>query len=171
MRKEGLFRKTAKNLLDDSIHAGRTLARAHKGALPAYERLLRQVQSRTALLYPSGRPGDYRTQLNAGLLALSLHHGDWLRPPESWAPPPEAAWPSLNSLAHPLLARYPVPAFMTSVWLDLPPGEVLSQHGWYKHMGLGQSLRTAGLPLRLTRAMAHLFGQAPHHFTAVAALR
>ena len=60
---------------------------------------------------------------------------------------------------------------MTSVWFDLPPGEVLPQHGWYKHLGLGQNIRTAGLPLRFTRAMAHLFAQAPHHYRAIAALR
>jgi hypothetical protein len=60
---------------------------------------------------------------------------------------------------------------MTSVWFDLPPGEVLPQHRWYVHLGLGRNIRTAGLPLRLTKAMAHLFAQAPHHYTAIAALR
>jgi hypothetical protein len=60
---------------------------------------------------------------------------------------------------------------MTSVWFELPPGEVLPQHGWYKHLGMGRSIRTATLPLRLTRAMAHLFSQAPHHYTVIAALR
>jgi hypothetical protein len=60
---------------------------------------------------------------------------------------------------------------MASVWFDLPPGEILPQHRWYKHLGLGQNIRTASLPLRLTKAMAHLFSQAPHHYTAVAALR
>jgi hypothetical protein len=60
---------------------------------------------------------------------------------------------------------------MTSVWFDLPPGQVLPQHGWYKHLGRGPSIRTAGLPLRFTRAMAHLFAQARHHYAAVAARR
>src|SRR5262249_7691336 len=171
MRREGSFRKTAKRLLDDSIHAGRSLARRHDGALPAYERLLRQVQTRTDLLHPSGRAGDSRNLLNAGLLALALHHADWLRPVPTWLPPRQNAWPLLTSLAHPLLALSPVPAFMPSVWFDLPPGEVLPQHRWYKHLGLGHSIRTAGLPLRFTKAMAHLFTQAPHHYTAIAALR
>jgi PcfJ-like protein len=171
MRREGSFRKTAKRLLDDSIHAGRSLARRHDGALPAYERLLRQVQTRTDLLHPSDRAGDSRNLLNAGLLALALHHADWLRPVQTWLPPRQNAWPLFTSLAHHLLALYPVPAFMTSVWFDLPPGEVLPQHRWYKHLGLGQSIRTAPLPLRLTKAMAHLFSQAPHHYTAIAALR
>jgi hypothetical protein len=60
---------------------------------------------------------------------------------------------------------------MTSVWFDLPPGEILPQQRWYKHLGLGRNIRTAQVPIRLTRAMAHLFTQAPHHYTAIAALR
>lgn len=171
MRRERSFRKNAKRLLDDSIHAGRSLAGRHNLALPAYDRLLRQVQAQTDLLHPSGRAGDYRNALNAGLLALSLHHADWLRPVETWFPPSQNPWPLFTSLAHHLFSLYPVPAFMTSVWFELPPGEVLPQHGWYKHLGLGRSIRTATLPLRLTRAMAHLFSQAPHHYTVIAALR
>ena len=137
-------RQHAKQLLDDSIHAGRSLAGRHDGALLAYERLLRQVQSRTRLMRSSGRPRDYRTSLNAGLLALALHHADWLRPVETWFPTTPNAWPQFTSLTHHLFARYPVPPFMTSVWFDLPPGEVLPQHAWYKHLGLGSSIRTAG---------------------------
>ncbi len=171
MRRQGLFRHTAKQILDESIHVGRSLAGKNDGALPAYERLLRQVQARTNLLHPSDRASDSRNLLNAGLLALALHHADWVRPVESWFPPRQNAWPQFTSLAHHLLAYYPVPPFMTSVWFEMPHGEILPQHGWYKHLGLGQNIRTAPLPLRLTKAMAHLFAQAPHHYTAVAALR
>src|SRR5262245_54786448 len=114
MRREGSFRQTAKRQLDDSIHAGRSLAARHGGVLPAYEPLLRHVQARTALLHPSDRAGDNRTSFNAGLLALALYHGDWLRPVEAWRPVQQNAWPLFASLAHHLLARYPVPAFMTS---------------------------------------------------------
>ena len=60
---------------------------------------------------------------------------------------------------------------MTSVWFDLPIGEKLLQHEWYKHLGLGRNIRTAPVPIQLTRAMAHLFSQAPHHYSAIAALR
>jgi hypothetical protein len=171
MRRQGSFRQTAKRQLDDSIHAGRSLAGRHDGALSAYERLLRQVQTRTNLLRPSDRAADSRNALNAGLLALALHHAGWLRPVETWFPTRQNTWPLFTSLAHHLLALYRVPAFMTSVWFDLPPGEILPQHGWYKLLGLGRNIRTAPLPLRFTRAMAHLFGQAPHHYSAIAALR
>jgi hypothetical protein len=171
MRRQGLFRQTAKRHLDDAIHIGRTMAACRDGVLPAYERLLWQVQTRTRLLHPSGRARDYRTGLNAGLWAMALHHADWLRPVETWCPPRQSAWPLCTSLAHHLFALYPVPAFMTSVWFELTDGEVLPQYHWYKHLGLGQSIRTVALPLRLTKAMAHLFTKAPHHYTAIAALR
>ncbi|MFT2526112.1 hypothetical protein ACMWQA_27070, partial [Escherichia coli] len=76
-----------------------------------------------------------------------------------------------TSLAHHLFARYPVPNFMTSTWFEPEPWKRKPQHDWYKHLGLGQNIRTARLPLRFTKAMAHLFCQAPDHFTAFAALR
>lgn len=171
MRKQGLFRQTAKQQLDGLIHTGRSLTERHYGALPAYGRLLRHVQTHTALLHPSDRPGDNRSLFNVGVLDLALHHADWLRPVETWCPVKQNIWPQFSSLANHLLARYPVPAFMTSVWFDQPHGKKLPQHEWYKHLGRGENIRTASLPVRLTKAMAHLFTQAPHHLTAVQAIR
>ena len=99
MRREGSFHQTAKRQLDDSIHAGRSLASRHGGVLPAYERLLWRVQTRTTLLHPSDRAGDNRNGFNSGLLALALYHGDWLRTIESWRPVQQNAWPLFSSLA------------------------------------------------------------------------
>lgn len=171
MRRHGLFRQTAKQQLDGSIHAGRSLAARHNGALQAYERLLWHAQTRTSLLHPSDRAADNRKLFHAGLLDMALHHADWLRPVETWCPLKQNDWPLFTSLARHLFARYPVPAFMTSVWFDLPPGGHRPQHEWYKHLGRGENIRTAPLPLHLTRAMAHLFIQAPHQFSAVQAIR
>jgi hypothetical protein len=121
MRRDGLFRETAKQQLDDAIHATRTIAQPYSGVPPAYERLVRHVLARSNLLHPSDRAGDNRIGFNAGLLALSLYYGDWLRPVETRNPAKQNPWPQFNALAQHLLARYPVPAFMTSAWLDLPP--------------------------------------------------
>jgi hypothetical protein len=169
--RSGAFRAAVTALLDGSIHAARTLAPAHEGALSAYERLLGQVQSQSALLRPSDRARDNRNHVNAAILALTLHHQDWLRPPESWWPVTGSVWRQFTSLAHHLFARYPVPNFMTTVWFEMEPWKRLPQHEWYKHMGLGQNIRTARLPLRFTKAMSHFFCQAPDHFTVFAALR
>ena len=154
MRRQGSFRHAAKCQLDAAIHTGRSVAQRHLGVLAAYERLLWQVLTSTNLLHTSDRPGDSRIGFNAGLLALAIYHGDWLRPVETWRPLEQNPWPQFSSLAQHLLARYPMPAFMTSVWLDLPAGEKLPQHDWYKHLGRGENIRTAKLPLQFTRAMA-----------------
>ncbi|HYV39288.1 MAG TPA: PcfJ domain-containing protein [Gemmataceae bacterium] len=108
---------------------------------------------------------------NVGLLNLALHHADWLRPVEHWAAPRMNSLPQFASLAHHLLAKYPVPAFMTSVWFIAPSQPASRQQGWFKHIGLGFSIRHADLPLPLTRAMAHWFAQAPDHYTVEMALR
>jgi hypothetical protein len=154
MRKELSFRLTSKRQLDASIHAALRLASRHPGAVGAYGRLLRHVQRRTDMLGMTARPGDRRTPLNAGLLSLALHHAGWLQPPESWEPPLGSFCVQFASLAAHLLAQYPVPAFMVSVWFDLPVGEVLQGHRWYKHLGRGGSVRTAGFPLRVGRGWA-----------------
>jgi hypothetical protein len=104
-------------------------------------------------------------------LALALHHADWIRPLGEWLPPRKNARRTFASLAQHLLALSPVPAFMTSAWFELPRGEVLPQHHWYKHLGRGHNVRALSLPLRMTSAMAHMFALAPGHFTAVEALR
>lgn len=172
MRKDTAFRTSGKDQLDVAIHAHRrTLARRHGRALPAYDRLVAQVRARTTLLRPCGSVSGYRSKVNDGLMALALYCSDWIRPVETWEPNELNTYPQFASLAQHLFARYPVPACMTSVWFDLPPGERLPQHAWYKHLGLGRNIRTASLPLQLTKAMAHLFGQAPHQYSAVAALR
>jgi hypothetical protein len=144
MRRERSFRKAAKRRIDDSTHAGRSLAARHDGVLAAYDRLLAHVRGRTTLLRASERPWDCRTTLNAGVLTLALHHADWLRPVETWFPTADKAWPQFTELAHHLFARYAVPAFMTSVWFDLPPGEVLPQNSGWSSAANSRAIRGCG---------------------------
>jgi PcfJ-like protein len=107
----------------------------------------------------------------AGLLAIASHHTDWLRSVEGWTPIGDSPMPQFGSLALHLFARFPAPIFMSSVWLRGRDAESVRQQGWYKHIGLGRNIRTADLPLRYTKRMAHLFLQAPDHFTVEMALR
>jgi hypothetical protein len=172
MHKEQSFRHTSRRRVDESVHAAFTLAVRRAGVRDAYARLLAQIRRRTALLRPAQDPQRLgRCTINAGLFALALHHADWLRPAESWVSPAANPRPQFASLAHHLFALYPVPAFMISAWFQVPPDEPHPEQAWYKHLGLGRSVRTADLPVPLTRAMAHHFGQAPAHYTVSAALR
>src|SRR4051812_50123681 len=101
MRREGSFREHARRLLDGSVHAARSLAGRHDGALPAYMRLLWQGQTPTGLLHSTGRAGDLRTPPNAGLLALAPHHAPWVRPAEDRAPEGGDIWPPVTAPAPP----------------------------------------------------------------------
>jgi len=169
--KERLFAEAAKRRLDLSIHASRAALAARGELVEPYDRLLHVVRSRCGIL---SRRNSSRASpdLNRALEAMALHHADWLREPSSWRPPAGSAWPVLASLAEHLFARFALPRFLASVWLD-GNGRVerLPQHDWYKRLGRGESVRRIGLPISLTRAMAHRFAQAPDHFTVIRALR
>jgi hypothetical protein len=162
-------------VIDHAIHAAISVAGGDFHTRLAIERLLRHVQSRTALLRLPMGGGRIETgaiqQVVSGLLALACHHTDWLRPVEDWTPAGVSLMPQFGSLALHLLARYPVPTFMTSVWLRGRDAETLRYQGWYKHIALGRNIRTADLPLPYTKMMAHHFMLAPDHFSVEAALR
>src|SRR5262249_51377423 len=83
-------REINKCFLDDAIHAAFKIARPHHGAAAALDRLLFHVYRRSDLLRPRRKSGDLagngRCPLVAGLLALALHHSDWLRTVETWMP-------------------------------------------------------------------------------------
>ena len=121
-----------------SAHLASTPKQAGNAA-QFYERLLWHVRARTNLLHPSNRAGDNRGLVNAGLLDLALHHADWIRSVAMWCPAHQNVWPLFSSLVQHLLARYPVPAFMTSVWFDQSHGKQLPQQEWYKHLGRGEN--------------------------------
>ncbi len=141
----------------------------------AFERLLACVRSRTELLKPT--PGKARAGwvapvfLTNRLKNLAAHRGQWLRGPETWRPTGGNLRPVFHSLAHHLLAFYPVPGFMDSVW-DLPWGtEGLRQQAWYIALGRGASVRGLDLPIAFTRRMEHYVRRAPEHYTVSQALR
>jgi len=161
--------------IDHAIHEAIRVARTHSRTSRAFEHLLQHVRGRTTLLRPPRVGGRFERagirQIIAGLLAMASHHSDWLRPVEDWTPTGDSPRPQFGSLALHLFARYPVPAFMTSVWFRDRDAESVRQQGWYKHIGLGRNIRIADRPLPYTKRMAYHFMQAPDHFTVEMALR
>jgi hypothetical protein len=106
------------------------------------------------------------------LLALSAHLGAWIRRPEDWTPRSPSAQRQFHSLVRHLVARYDVPTFMDTAWLEgLSPQGVVHQR-WFIHVAQGQNIRTAaGLPIPLTRKQAHYYLGAPDDFDVLRALR
>ena len=141
----------------------------------ALKRLLLQVERHAADLFDMGPAierfgGRAGNTFIEGLAALARHWGDWFQPVETWQPKSHNRRRQFNALARHLLAQYEVPAFMDSVWFK-GEAEAERQQEWFKHVGRGQNIRTADLPLRLSKKMAHYFLQAPAQYTVEEALR
>jgi hypothetical protein len=60
---------------------------------------------------------------------------------------------------------------MDSAWFKGVAEQAQQQQRWFLHVGRGENIRTADLPLPYTKRMAHHFMQAPGDFTIAAALR
>jgi hypothetical protein len=167
-------KNTAKAAIDRAIRdAFAAIPGHHAATTAAFQRLLRHVRRRSGLLHPPADASRYDLKgyddVLAGLLSLATF--DWLRPVEDWEPTSDNLLPQFSSLARHLLAAYPVPQFMTSVWFKGPDAEAGRQQRWYAHVGAGRNIRTADLPLPYTKRMAHHFLQAPDHLAVEAALR
>ena len=141
----------------------------------AFLRLVDCVRARTPLLKPTlghGTPGwTAPVYLINRLKNLAGRQSHWIRPCESWQAGVSNVRPAFQSLAHHLLAHYPVPGFMDSAW-DLPNGpEAFRQQSWYIRLGRGVRFRALNLPFNITRNMEHYVRQAPDHYSMSQALR
>ncbi len=141
----------------------------------AFLRLLLHVQ-RFAKLLVAGpvvrqfgvQPGNTFIE---GLSALARHYASWRQPPEQWQPRTHNSLRQFSSLARHLLARYPPPDFMDSVWFKGHTPEAIKQQEWFMRMGNGESPRYLDHPIRHTKRMVHHFLHTPSDFTVEAALR
>jgi hypothetical protein len=95
----------------------------------------------------------------------------WVRPPEDWGPKTHNVKRQFASLARHLFAEWPVPAFMDAVWFKGNSEEGLRQQRWFLHVGRGENIRHADVPIPFTKRMAHHFMQAPSDLTVEAAVR
>lgn len=105
----------------------------------------------------------------AGLHALAGEAPHWRRSLEAWHPASKSPGRQFAQLARYLLAKYPVPAFVDTVFFT-PPARVCPS--WFRHLGGGGSLRTAPeLTAALTRRMAHHALLAPDGCDMIQAIR
>jgi hypothetical protein len=166
-------REFAKGVFDRAIR--KVLDATYGKTLRAFVQLLWNVQGRSELLRPGraiGRVADEPVdRIVLGLRALVEHRYEWLRPAEHWEPSGEGPTALFASLAHHLLANYPTPPVLLSAWFRGTDCHAHRLQRWFRHVGQGGSFRTAGLPLSLTRRMAHEFAHAPAAMPIEFALR
>ncbi|MGE5293954.1 MAG: PcfJ domain-containing protein [Solirubrobacterales bacterium] len=102
-----------------------------------------------------------------GILALIRNSPQWLRSLAEWRPRSHNPDKQFSSLARHLFAEYDVPVFMDQAWLQ----DNATHQEWFKHIGRGGNIRAApGLPIPLTKKMAHHFLEAPQNYSIEAAI-
>jgi hypothetical protein len=130
--------------------------------------LVLHVEAYADRLLEAPRPAGQNDYVLA-LLRLARHYDSWLRPVDAWRPTSHNPSRQFGQLARHLLARYPVPAFMDSVFFT---PATAGTEGWFRHLGTGNNLRTApGMTVPLTKKMAHHALEAPEHFDVLQAVR
>ncbi len=141
----------------------------------AFLRLLLRACRQTDLLSTGPAVSLFGPQpgntLIEGLAALAGWHHAWQGDPEEWRSGTHNGRRQFGALARHLLARYFVPPFMDAAWFMEPGPEARRRQGWFVHVGTGHNIRTADIPMRLTKRMAHHFLLAPHDLTLEGALR
>ncbi|OJJ18846.1 hypothetical protein BKI52_25070 [marine bacterium AO1-C] len=107
----------------------------------------------------------------AKTLRYVFHYApQWARDPKGWMPDENTCDSEelALDLIHYLFAKFPVPKFMNQAWDELNERYIR----WFIHLGSGLNIRTApGLPIELTKRMAHYFTIAPEDYTIQKALR
>lgn len=160
--------------IDLAVHNALAIA-CKRSYCETFQQLLAKVVSRSDLLRPlpvSGYVGwMHAEKYLRGLLALCEHRRNWLRDVCEWDVPEGSTLQQFGSLAEHLLANHPIPNFMRLVWLE-GSSEIARRHQkLYKHLGLGNSVRGADLPIQFTKLMAEFFTAAPDHLTVEQAVR
>ena len=139
-------------------------------ARESLRRLLLRVHDKADFLTGTATVAGINYPYVDGLIALNRRRSQWIRPIEKWKVRSHNARKQFSSLARHLVAKYPVPIFMDSVWFRRDRGSH-RMRDWFLLIGSGQNLRKAKTPIPLTKMMAHHFLEAPGHYSIENALR
>ena len=135
---------------------------------PAFRRLLLAAEARAPRLLEARDTEGSRIFLRA-LAPVAALRRHWVRDPESWRAQSHSPCRQFAGLLRHLLATYPVSAVMDRVFLDETDR---IQPLWFVHVAQGGNLRTApGMPVPLTKMMAHCALNAPGDLTFLQAVR
>ena len=133
-------------------------------------KLLLRVHAVADFLFGNAEFAGWSFPYAKALVHLNERRREWRRDIEAWKPTTHNAGRQFASLVRHLVADYPVPAFMDQVWFkDGKYGAIA--RGWYMHVGAGKNIRTARMPVPLTKMMAHHMMLAPDNYSIGGAIR
>ena len=130
------------------------------------------ISKRTKFFNPhDNRDNPKSNRFIDGLFSLAKTRALWERMPDLWQPKDVSDIEQFCSLVQHLFAKYPMPRFFDKVWLNMGK-EAEKQQMWYVNVANGSNIRTqTGLPISLTKKVAHFMMQAPERLTFNQAIR
>lgn len=163
------FRDHARRCLDRDVRDAYAALADDAASVAAFAALLAHVRACSSLLRPDGAS---RSRAVRALVHLARRHAEYRLDVATWPGGEGSEHVLVHALATHLLARYPVPRSMTSVWFgDDTPAVREAQRWWIAH-GDGRPFRAIdGLPLQLTRKMERILIASPHHLPLRTAMR
>jgi hypothetical protein len=139
------------------------------GAVERFHEILRGVRQRAPRLFEAPILDGRHLGVEA-LTNLARHHKWHLRPVRDWMGEGASWQPVLNSLAHHLVCKFRVPAFLASAWYATDAGAD-KKRGWFVEHAGGVSFRSLDLPMEMTRKMEHIFLASHDHLPIELAMR
>lgn len=167
--KSNKIKTLIQKIRSNALSADDTHSDIHKTIIAFFSQCKNQESAAAALIYIDRKSKLINDESYLpGVLALIGDSNRWIRDLEQWHPDSNNSKKQFSSLLRFLLAVYDVPLFMDQSYLSENPVYM----EWFRHIGGGKNIRTAeGLPVKLTKNMAHHFLQAPEHYSIEAAIR
>jgi hypothetical protein len=169
------FTRNHKTRTDRAIGRAYAQLAADPTACAAFAELLHGIRSRAPSILTAPCQGTDHAGI-AVLVNLSRWSHAYLRSPADWSGTQgagtHAPWRvAIDSLVRHLVAKYPVPRFLTSAWHTPGDADGEQQRGWYVMHAGGCSFRSMDLPISMNRRMESLFLRSPDHLEIHAAMR
>jgi len=139
-------------------------------AVAKFQELLHCVRSRAARLLEAPVVNGHHPGVEA-LVNLSRFRSAHIRPAAEW-PGTILSWrPAVSSLAHYLVCKYEIPAFLASAWYSSDDPSADKKRRWFADHGRGSSFRSLNPPIMMTRKMEHIFLASSDHLAIEPAMR
>lgn len=138
-------------------------------ALKTFHELLLCARRRARRLFEAPVENGRHPGVEA-LLHLSRFRSSHVRDLAAWEGAALSWRPAVTSLAHHLICRYEVPAFLSSAWYAADPAAERKRRWYVAHSG-GVSFRSLNLPMVMTRKMEHIFLSSADHLPIEYAMR
>lgn len=164
------FARNHKLRTDQVIRQAYSRLAADPVACATFVELLCCARRRAPSLFSAPCNGASHPGIDA-LVNLSRWSLAYVRAIANWPGSPGGWRMAIDSFARHLLAKYPIPRFLTSAWY-LPEGRGNErQQRWFVMHGNGSSFRSLDLPISMTRRMEDIFLRSPDHMDILVAMR